>query len=84
MMTDMTASQNRRPIAIGTHHKADRAAVAVLAVAGTALLATTLVLFAQVLPRFLGAEGEHAAGETWMVVVIILLPMTVGGLCYPR
>ena len=80
MMADMTASQNRRPIAMGTRHKADRAAAAVLAVAGVALLATTLVTFAQALPTILGAEGEYMAGMAKLWVVVILLPMTVGGL----
>jgi len=80
MMADMTASQNCHPIAMGTRHKADRAAAAVLAVAGVALLATTLVTFAQALPTILGAEGEYMAGMAKLWVVVILLPMIVGGL----
>jgi len=67
-------------IAMGTRRRLDRAAAVVLAVAGVALLATSLVAFAQALPAMRGTEGEHMAGDATLWVMVIAVPMTVGGL----
>ncbi len=80
MMTGTTASQNRRPIAMGTRKRTDRAAAVVLGLGGVALLATAALTFAQGLPAILGAEGEHMAGDATLWVLLISLPMTGGGL----
>ena len=80
MMTDMTASQNRRPTVMGTRRRTDRAAAAVLALGGVALLATAALTFAQGLPAILGAEGEHMAGDATLWVMLVGLPMTIAGL----
>ena len=80
MVTDMTASQNRRQIAMGTRRRTDRAAAAVLALGEVALLATAALTFAQGLPAILGAEGEHMAGDATLWVMLVGLPMTIAGL----
>jgi len=80
MMTDMTAPQSRRPAAMGTRHRADRAAAVVLALGGVALLSSAALTFAQALPAILGAEGEHMAGDATLWVMLVSLPMTIAGL----
>jgi hypothetical protein len=79
-MTDMTAPQSRHVSAMGTRRRTDRAAAVVLALGGVALLASAALTFAQVLPAILGAEGEHMAGDATLWVMLVSLPMTVGGL----
>lgn len=65
---------------MGTRRRTDRAAAAVLALGGVALLATAALTLAQGLPAILGAEGEHMAGDAWLWVILVGLPMTIAGL----
>lgn len=63
-----------------TRMETDRAAAVVLALGGVALLSSAALTFAQALPAVLGAEGEHMAGDATLWVMVISLPMAVGGL----
>lgn len=63
-----------------TRMETDRAAAVVLALGGVALLSSAALTFAQALPAVLGAEGEHMAGDATLWVMLVSLPMTVGGL----
>ena len=65
---------------MGTRSRSDRAAAVILGIVGVALLSSAAVTFAPTLPAILGAEGEHMAGDATLWVLLIGLPMTVGGL----
>ena len=63
---------------MATRRRTDRAAAVVLATIGLALLVFVAIAVAGALPRMRGDEGEHAAGETLLAVV--LPPVVLGGL----
>ena len=65
---------------MGTRSRTDRAAAVILVIVGVALLSSAAVTFVHALPAILGAEGEHMAGDATLWVLLIGLPMTVGGL----
>jgi hypothetical protein len=65
---------------MGTRRRTDRAAAVVLAAIGLALLVFVAIGIAGALPRMRGDEGEHAAGETVVAVVLFLSPVVLGGL----
>jgi hypothetical protein len=65
---------------MGTRSRTDRAAAIVLALGGVALLSSAALTFARALPAVLGAEGEYMAALATAGVMLIGLPMTVGGL----
>ena len=80
MMTDMTAPRSRRASAMGTRRRLDRAAAAVLALGGVALLLSAALEVARALPAILGAEGEHMAGDATFWVILVVVPQALGGL----
>ena len=63
-----------------TRRRTDRAAAVVLAAIGVALMVLVVIAVAGALPRMRGDEGEHAAGETVVAVVLFLTPVVIGGL----
>jgi len=58
----------------------DRAAAVVLALGGTALLLSAVLTIVPSLPAIRGAEGEHMAGDATFWVVLVVLPLALGGL----